>query len=154
MRNFFKSENILQLRELALKEVALRVEKKVENEVVENIGLRHERFLACISSQEKTPRKLIRKVARLATHYNSKFVVLHVQTRHESADRIPLAKQRYLILSWHQNWAERYFKFNRTTLSEPSSMFAGKGRLARFAWENPTSSCSRTCVLPFDTRGY
>ena len=77
--------------------VALRVEKKVENEVVENIGLRHERFLACISSQEKTPRKLIRKVARLATHYNSKFVVLHVQTRHESADRIPLAKQRYLI---------------------------------------------------------
>ena len=80
LRNFFKSENILQLRELALKEVALRVEKKVENEVVENIGLRHERFLACISSQEKTPRKLIRKVARLATHYNSKFVVLHVQT--------------------------------------------------------------------------
>ena len=106
LRNFFKSENILQLRELALKEVALRVEKKVENEVVENIGLRHERFLACISSQEKTPRKLIRKVARLATHYNSKFVVLHVQKncvlppvqpRHESADRIPLAKQRYLI---------------------------------------------------------
>ena len=97
LRNFFKSENILQLRELALKEVALRVEKKVENEVVENIGLRHERFLACISSQEKTPRKLIRKVSRLATHCNSKFVVLHVQTLHESADRIPLAKQRYLI---------------------------------------------------------
>ena len=44
LRNFFKAENILQLRELALKEVALRVEKKVENEVVENIGLRHERF--------------------------------------------------------------------------------------------------------------
>ena len=81
LRNFFKAENILQLRELALKEVALRVEKKVENEVVENIGLRHERFLACISSQEKTPRKLIRKVARLATHYNSKFVVLPPRKR-------------------------------------------------------------------------
>ena len=52
LRNFFKAENILQLRELALKDVALRVEKKVENEVVENIGLRHERFLAGISSQE------------------------------------------------------------------------------------------------------
>ena len=34
LNNFFKTENILQLRELALKEVALRVEKKVENEVV------------------------------------------------------------------------------------------------------------------------
>ena len=31
--NFFRTENILQLRELALKEVALRVEKKVENEL-------------------------------------------------------------------------------------------------------------------------
>lgn len=97
LSNFFKAENILQLRELALKEVALRVEKKVENEVIENVGIRHERFLACISSNEKTPRRLIRKVARLATRYNSKFAVLYVQTPRESIERIPLANQRYLI---------------------------------------------------------
>ena len=95
--NFFKSENILQLRELALKEVALRVEKKVENEVIDNVGVRHEKFLACISSAEKTPRRIIRKTARLATHYNCKFAVLYVQTPWESADRIPLANQRYLL---------------------------------------------------------
>ncbi len=95
--NFFKSENILQLRELALKEVALRVEKKVENEVIDNVGVRHEKFLACISSAEKTPRRVIRKTARLATHYNCKFAVLYVQTPRESADRIPLANQRYLL---------------------------------------------------------
>ncbi|MEG0796026.1 MAG: universal stress protein [Odoribacter sp.] len=95
--NFFKSEHILQLRELALKEVALRVEKKVENEMAENIGIRHEKFLACISSAEKTPRRVIRKTARLATRYNSKFAVLYVQTSKESPDRISLANQRYLI---------------------------------------------------------
>lgn len=67
LNNFFKTENILQLRELALKEVALRVEKKVENEVVASVGIRHERFMACISSHEKSPRRIIRKVARLAT---------------------------------------------------------------------------------------
>ena len=94
--NFFKSENILQLRELALKEVALRVEKKVENSVPVHTGVRHERFLACISSHEKAPRKVIRKAARLATRYNTKFYVLYVQTPHESMDRIPLANQRYL----------------------------------------------------------
>ena len=33
LNNFFKTENILQLRELALKEVAFRVERKVESEV-------------------------------------------------------------------------------------------------------------------------
>lgn len=59
--NFFRTENILQLRELALKEVALRVEKKVENEVVMgvSVGIRHEKFMACISSHEKTPRRII-----------------------------------------------------------------------------------------------
>ena len=70
LNNFFKTESILQLRELALKEVALRVEKKVENEVVTSVGVRHEKFLACISSNEKTPRRIIRKAARLATRYN------------------------------------------------------------------------------------
>lgn len=95
--HFFKTENILQLRELALKEVALRVEKKVESELAENPGLRHEKFLACISSAEKTPRRIIRKTARLATHYNSSFAVLYVQTKRENPDRIPLADQRHLL---------------------------------------------------------
>lgn len=98
LNNFFKGENILQLRELALKEVALRVEKKVETEVIiQNVGVRHERFLACISSHEKTPRKIIRKTARLATRYNTKFFALYVQTPRESTERIPLATQRHLL---------------------------------------------------------
>lgn len=99
LNDFFKTENILQLRELALKEVALRVEKKVENEVVMGIGLgvRHEKFMACISSQEKTPRRIIRKVARLATRYNTSFVALYVQVPKESMERIDLASQRHLL---------------------------------------------------------
>ena len=39
LNNFFRQEHILQLRELALKEVALRVEKKVENEIVNTAQL-------------------------------------------------------------------------------------------------------------------
>ena len=97
LNNFFKTENILQLRELALKEVALRVEKKVENEVAASVGIRHERFMACISSHEKSPRRIIRKVARLATRYNTSFIALYVQTPRESMDRIDLASQRYLL---------------------------------------------------------
>ncbi|WP_071147279.1 sensor protein KdpD [Bacteroides ihuae] len=98
LNNFFKTENILQLRELALKEVALRVEKKVENEVVvAGMGIRHERFMACISSHEKTPRRIIRKAARLATRYNTSFIALYVQTPRESMERIELASQRHLL---------------------------------------------------------
>lgn len=98
LNNFFKTENILQLRELALKEVAFRVEKKVENEVVAGEkGIRHEKFLACISSHEKTPRHIIRKTARLAARYNTAFYALYVQTPRESSDRIGLAAQRHLL---------------------------------------------------------
>lgn len=98
LNNFFKTENILQLRELALKEVAFRVEKKVENEVVSgDVGVRHEKFLACVSTNEKTPRHIIRKAARLATHYNTTFITLYVQTPGERSDRIDLASQRHLL---------------------------------------------------------
>ena len=97
LKNFFKSEHILQLRELALKEVASQVERKVETEVPRNAALRHERFLACISSNEKNSKEIIRKTARLASYYNSKWYVLYVQTPKESGDKIALDKQRYLI---------------------------------------------------------
>jgi len=95
--NFFTTDNILQLRELALKEVASQVERKVETEIQKGVGMRHEKFLACISSNEKTAKNVIRKTARLASYYHSKWTVLYVQTPSESSDKIPLDKQRYLI---------------------------------------------------------
>lgn len=97
LRNFFKSEHILQLRELALKEVASQVERKVEAEVPKNIAMRHERFLACISSNEQTAKTVIRKTARLANYYNSKWILLYVQIPEEGPERIALDKQRHLI---------------------------------------------------------
>ncbi|MDX2133942.1 MAG: universal stress protein [Saprospiraceae bacterium] len=98
LQHFFKPEHILQLRELALREVASQVERKVESEVPRTSpGLRIERFMACISSNEKTARHIIRKTARLANYYNSQWFVLYVQTPAEDADSISLAAQRHLI---------------------------------------------------------
>ena len=97
LRNFFQSDKILQLRELALKEVASQVERKIENEVPRNIALKPERFLACISSNHETAKRIIRKTARLASYYNSTWWVLYVQTPGEDGDHIPLATQRNLI---------------------------------------------------------
>lgn len=98
LQNFFKPEKILQLRELALKEVAGQVERKVDYEVTaKDKGWRHERFLACISSNHEVAQNIIRKTARLASYYNSKWYVLYVQTPKESTDKIPLAAQRHLI---------------------------------------------------------
>lgn len=97
LNHFFQAEKILQLRELALKEVASQVERKVETEVVQKVGLRSERFLACISSNHEIARKILRKTARLASYYQGKWCVLYVQTSKEDADKIGLAAQRHLI---------------------------------------------------------
>lgn len=98
LSNFFQSEKILQLRELALKEVAGQVERKVDSEVhVRKNNYRHEKFLACISSNHLTAQKVIRKTGRLASYYNSQWFLLYVQTKKEGLDKIPLAAQRHLI---------------------------------------------------------
>lgn len=96
LSNFFKSEHILQLRQLALQEVASQVERKVETSLPQNL-YRGERFLACISSKEETTKIIIRKTARLAHYYKAKWFVLYVQTSKESPDKIPLSSQRHLI---------------------------------------------------------
>lgn len=98
LEHFFKPENILQLRELALKEVAFRVERKVENETMPGMQpARREKILACISSAEHTPRAIIRKAYRLASRYSTTFVALYVQTPREDPDHIDLASQRHLL---------------------------------------------------------
>lgn len=97
LQNFFRNDHILQLRELALKEVAGHVERKVDAVVPPLEALRSERFLACISSNEQKAKTVFRKTARLASYYNGQWYVLYVQTPKEATVKIPLDKQRYLI---------------------------------------------------------
>jgi two-component system, OmpR family, sensor histidine kinase KdpD len=98
LANFFQPDKILQLRELALKEVAGQVERKVDHSITyQQNHFRHERFLACISSSGEIAQRIIRKTARLASYYNSQWFVLYVQTPGETSDKIALDKQRHLI---------------------------------------------------------
>src|SRR5579863_6981707 len=97
LNNFFQPDKILQLRELALNEVASQVERKIETELPGNLSVKHERFMACISSNHEIARMVIRKTARLASYYHSDWYVLYVQTDRERGDKIGLAAQRHLI---------------------------------------------------------
>ncbi|WP_118953002.1 sensor protein KdpD [Taibaiella helva] len=97
LNNFFRNEHILQLRELALKEVAGQVVRQVETTVLKHPGIKRERFLACIGSNSSKAKRVIRKTARLAGYYNGEWRVLYVQTPRENPDKIALDKQRMLI---------------------------------------------------------
>ncbi len=97
LANFFRREHLLQLRELALKEVATQLERKIEDEVPTGQAFRHEIFLACISSNAVVAKTIIRKTSRLASYYHSHWFVLYVQTPLENTSRIALDRQRHLI---------------------------------------------------------
>ena len=97
LNNFFQPEKILQLRELALKEVASAVERKIEIEIPRNLLTKQERFMACISSNHEVAKKVIRKTSRLAAYFNAKWYILYIQTPKEAGDKIGLAAQRHLI---------------------------------------------------------
>lgn len=122
LNNFFKTENILQLRELALKEVAYQVKKKVENEIVSaDRSIKNERFLAIISSNHDSPRFIIRKAARLANYYNGEFYVLYVKTPSENTSNIKLSSQRHLI-----NHFKLATELGGTVIEEESDNFLTK----------------------------
>ena len=97
LKNFFQSEQLLLLRELALKEVAVHAIKKHEKEKKPDSKRKAERFMVCVGSDEKKAKNLIRRTARLANFYQADWFVLYIQTPKESTNKIPLDKQRYLI---------------------------------------------------------
>jgi two-component system sensor histidine kinase KdpD len=97
LTNFFQPGKLLPLRELALREVASAVERKIGATLTPGAPPNGERFLASISSNHVVARRVIRKTARLAAYYQSRWFVLYVQTPAESSDRIKLDVQRHLI---------------------------------------------------------
>lgn len=121
--NYFQPEKILQLRDLALRKVASQVEKKIESSLPATGRMTIERFMACISTNYEGGRKIIRKTARLADHYQSQWYVLYVKTKREDAGKIDLKSQRKLLenLKWAKQLGAEIMTVNSDDI--PRSIF-------------------------------
>jgi two-component system sensor histidine kinase KdpD len=103
LKNFFQPENLLQLRELALREVANQLGRQIETDATGAPAVapqrrNADRLLACINTNARAAKEIVRKTSRLADRLGgAKWYVLYVQTPAESADTIGLASQRHLI---------------------------------------------------------
>ena len=103
LANFFQAENLLQLRRLAVREVAQLLGRKIESDgggapAVSAARRNDDRLLACINSNDKAAKEIIRKTSRLADRLAAAvWYVLYIQTGREAADRIGLATQRHLL---------------------------------------------------------
>lgn len=100
---FFQAENVLQLRRLAVREVAQLLSRQVETgaggaPAVPAARRNDDRLLACINSNDKAAKEIIRKTSRLADRFSAAaWYVLYIQTGRETSDRIGLATQRHLL---------------------------------------------------------
>ncbi|UOQ98351.1 sensor protein KdpD [Hymenobacter sp. 5317J-9] len=103
LANFFRPEHLLQLRELALREVTRVLGYQIESNAggapaVAPQRRNADRLLACINSNNRAAKEIIRKTSRLADRFGAAaWYVLYVQTGRETADRIGLATQRHLL---------------------------------------------------------
>ncbi len=97
LKNFFQEDRLLQLRDLALKEVSRQVERKIKLEIAPSQRGKINSLITCISSNGISASNLIRRSSRLASFYNSRWFVVYVQTEKESSSKINAKDQRFLI---------------------------------------------------------
>ncbi|MBA9077440.1 sensor protein KdpD [Rufibacter quisquiliarum] len=97
LKNFFQKDHLLQLRELALREVANQLERQIDTAHITPDRRHTEKLLTCIGTNAKGAREIIRKSARLADRYHAEWYLLYVQTSRETSLNINLATQRHLL---------------------------------------------------------
>lgn len=96
LNNFFKKENLLHLRELALREVANTVEKKIDLEISREEKV-SEKILVCIGTNIKLNEKIIRKSGRMADRIDASWYVIFADNPKDSFADIKLDVQRHII---------------------------------------------------------
>ncbi len=102
LENFFKEENLITLRELALREVAEsldRAQSGITRPDETKGGGASRRVMVAMSSNPPRAAALLRRGSRLAGRLNTDWYVVFVETPHETPERIDSEAQRHL----HQN---------------------------------------------------
>ncbi len=101
LQNFFRSENLSTLRELALREVAENLDRATERarapEAAEKRASASQRVMVCMASSSPRAAELLRRGSRMAGRYSTDWFVVYVQTPREAPHLIDAESQRHLL---------------------------------------------------------
>ncbi|MEO8602282.1 MAG: histidine kinase [bacterium] len=97
--HFFKEDKLSSLRELALREVAERLDSQMtaRPDDARHVGSGTGRVMVCLSSAAPNASALLRRGSRLAGRLNTDWFVVYVETPGEAPTRIASEAQRHLI---------------------------------------------------------
>jgi len=97
LENFFKEENLASLRELAMRQIADRLEAERRGPdrslTPEPVGAK---VMVAMSSNPETTRLLLRRGSAIAGRLNTNWFAVYVRTRKESPERISARDHRLL----------------------------------------------------------
>jgi two-component system sensor histidine kinase KdpD len=101
LEEFFRTENLSSLRELALREVAESVDRKStagsSEETKRQSRASAGRVMVCLSSRGPRAAALLRRGSRLAGRLNTDWYAVYVETPGDSPERIDAETQRHLL---------------------------------------------------------
>jgi two-component system sensor histidine kinase KdpD len=100
LEEFFKTENLSSLRELALREVAEKLDRSAlerqKHETDRKAGASG-RVMVCLSSRGPRTAALLRRGSRMAGRLNTDWYAVYVETPKDAPDRIDSEAQRHLF---------------------------------------------------------
>jgi two-component system sensor histidine kinase KdpD len=94
LENFFRENNLTRLRELALEEIAHRLDSRRREQAEAGDAQVSERIMVCLSSRSPDAHALLRKGARLADRFGAPWYAVYIQTPSERIEKIDAATQR------------------------------------------------------------
>ena len=98
LENFFTPEKLTQLRELAMEEIAFRLDRSRQEDQQRGgePSSGSERIMACLSSRSPHAAALLRKAARIADRLGAPWYAVYVQTPREAPENVDAATQRQI----------------------------------------------------------
>ena len=96
LQNFFTLANLSRLRELAMEEIAHRLDQRRQEQTDGKDQGGSERIMVSLSSRSPNPASLLRKGARLADRLNAPCYAVYIQTPQEELHKIDAAAQRHI----------------------------------------------------------
>jgi two-component system sensor histidine kinase KdpD len=96
LSNFFRPENLEQLRELTLRELAAQLDSKRRNQLTDESASNPDQLMVCLSSKTQNCETILRYASRIAGRLNRNWYAVYVQTLSDSPTNIDARVQRML----------------------------------------------------------
>jgi two-component system sensor histidine kinase KdpD len=128
LTNFFTQANLTRLRELALEEIAHRLDRRRTSQNGDDNSGGSERVMVCLSSGSPSAEQLLRKAARLADRLGAPWYAVYIQTPNEEMHRIDAATQRRITntLTLTQQMGGTPMTFKGSDVASTAAAFANE----------------------------